>query len=255
MLMLQVGPLILARNVARDAELIVQHCNDEELLLNAVSTLTNLSFYENWAPNTAIKVHHRGPIFQNRLSLLTLLLPLATHENDEVVAHALRVIGNLSRDAEVRQLAVTLKGLDLLSLLLDKTDPEIVVTACGILVNFASDATFVSAFASLTTKLVEVVDQALEADEAVCDQIATNAMKSIGNLLGHGVKLRLLDRKRLFKVLDSYFGEGQEPSEEEDPELVAIAQALLKQLHWGPAEDLDESNGGAAADINVLEPL
>jgi len=246
----EVGPLILAETVARDVALVVEHCaagRDEELLLNAVSTLTNLSFYENWAANSSRKVLHRGFIFQSRLDLLNLLLPLATHENDEVVAHALRVIGNLSRDAEVRERTVTLKGVDLLTLLLDKSDPEIVVTACGILVNFAADSDFVGIFSddneALTRKLAHVVDEAVEADEAVCDQIATNALKCLVNLLGHGVAFPEDAHRLLFECLDPYFGDQNSPDDGEDGELVDIARACLSAL--GPVK----------APESVMEPL
>ena len=271
-----VGPLILAESsVTRDVTLVLQSCSaggrDEELLLNAVSTLTNLSFYENWDTNTAKRVHHRGCVFQSRLALLQELLPLATHDNDEVVAHALRVIGNLSRDSEVRQLAIKLKGLELLGLLLDKTDPEVVVTACGILVNFASDPELVPNFCSndmaLVRKLVQVVDEAVEANEVICDQIATNALKSLVNLQGHGVVLQQQDQHRLFKVLNPYFGEqsrlqNDDDDVEEDPELVFIAQALLKALELDPAaaREGDTDSGSvnvapASTGDNVLEPL
>merc|ERR1712070_860661 len=82
----------------------------EELLLNVVSAVTNLSFYV---------LHHRGAtadeakgseepeppsfIFAGYREVCTDLVGVLVHENEEAVAEAARAFGNFSRDAQVRQ--------------------------------------------------------------------------------------------------------------------------------------------------------
>ena len=95
----------------------------------------------------------------------------------------------------------------------NKVDAEVVATACGLLVNFSSDANYVSSFTDpaigLVPKLVDAVEQAIEADDDICDQVATNALKTIANLQGHQVEFDDEYKRCLYESLHPYFGEGE----------------------------------------------
>jgi len=64
----------------------------EEVLLNATSAVTNLSFY----------TCRPSQLFALAQPLCTALLDVLLHPNEEAVAEAARAFGNFSRDSEVR---------------------------------------------------------------------------------------------------------------------------------------------------------
>jgi armadillo repeat-containing protein 2 len=64
----------------------------EELLLNTVSAVTNLSFY----------VGDGDQLFPLRQEMCLYLYDVLLYDNAEAIAEAARAFGNLSRDAEVR---------------------------------------------------------------------------------------------------------------------------------------------------------
>ncbi|EDO32819.1 predicted protein, partial [Nematostella vectensis] len=103
--------------------------DSEELVLNTVATLNNLSFYNN---GTSLITQRKLQITQ---SLMSMLLP----ENMDAMVEACRVFGNLSRDRDVRMLLAENKVDEILIALLDAGERETVFTACGVLINLMTD--------------------------------------------------------------------------------------------------------------------
>ena len=103
--------------------------SSEELVLNTVSAVTNLTFY-NETDNVVVK---------DREVLLTRLKPLLLHPNDEAVVESVRALGNLSREKETRDMICDLHIDEVLLMLLDHSNNEVLYSVCGVLTNIAAD--------------------------------------------------------------------------------------------------------------------
>jgi hypothetical protein len=102
--------------------------NAEELILNIVSALTNLSFYCD-DDNVAWK---------ERFRICKAVAPMLLSSNDEAVVEASRAYGNLSRDAEVCDLMAAERIDETLVILLDHSNNEVVFAVTGALMNLAA---------------------------------------------------------------------------------------------------------------------
>ncbi|KAL9969241.1 hypothetical protein ACROYT_G021436 [Oculina patagonica] len=103
--------------------------NSEELVLNTVATLNNLSFY-----NDADSV-----VQQRQVEITEMLISLLMPENMDAMVEASRVFGNFSRSKEVRALLAEHKVDEIMIALLDAGERETVYTACGVLINLMID--------------------------------------------------------------------------------------------------------------------
>lgn len=101
----------------------------EELVLNTVSTLNNLSYY-----NSAESV-----VQQRQVEITEMLISLLMPENMDAMVEATRVFGNFSRTKEVRTLLAEQKVDEIMIALLDAGERETVFTACGVLINLMID--------------------------------------------------------------------------------------------------------------------
>ena len=104
--------------------------SSEELVLNTVSAVTNLTFYED----------KDNVVVQDREVLISRLKPLLLHPNDEAVVESVRALGNLSREKETRDLLCELHIDEVLLMLLDHTNNEVLYSVCGVLTNIAADS-------------------------------------------------------------------------------------------------------------------
>ena len=122
----------------------------EELVLNAVSAITNLSFYPQ--PLNAV-LHHE--------TIAELLVPLLLHDNHEAKVEAARCYGNLSRYPEVRRLMKSKRVDEILCILLDHPQQSVLVAVCGVLMNVAADPLFRRGLAEYhaVQKLIAVLEQ------------------------------------------------------------------------------------------------
>ena len=84
---------LLEASLARDRE---------ELALNVVSCVTNLSYYVLRRPGSPPPRRGRGSLFGRPATACAALLGALLHENAEAVSEAARAFGNLSRDASFR---------------------------------------------------------------------------------------------------------------------------------------------------------
>ncbi|KAG2381963.1 hypothetical protein C9374_005755 [Naegleria lovaniensis] len=107
----------------------VQDC--EELILNTLRCITNLSFYAFSIPS--------APLFIHKLKLASLLSSLLFHDHNDVVYEATRSFGNLSQDAQVREYMHKSRIDEALIIMIEHGNLDIVYAVCGVLVNLSSD--------------------------------------------------------------------------------------------------------------------
>ena len=182
--------------------------NREELLLNAVSAITNLSYYVMHRSAPLTSRHSRNLtgeakdriagetqggsdaeadppsfIFAGYREICNDLVGVLIHQNDEAVAEAARAFGNFSRDAQVRHYMRASRGDEALVLLLDHASREVVFSASGALVNIAADSANKSVLLKDDlqghAKLVSVLRRAGISDA----EMAAVACKALHNLL------------------------------------------------------------------------
>lgn len=127
-----VGPQISKqRSVERVVEILERRRIDssEELVLNAVSAVTNLSFYDV----------EGNVILEKQEVIGTRLQPLLLHENDEAVIESVRAYGNFSRAQEAKDRMVDAHVDEVMIMLLDHGNTEVVYSVCGVLMNLVAD--------------------------------------------------------------------------------------------------------------------
>ncbi|KAE9034572.1 hypothetical protein PR001_g7821 [Phytophthora rubi] len=117
---------------------VAQRAGDEELMLNAVSCITNVSYYST-PPTSSSKYGASSFIESNRIAITKLLSGILLDRNEEAVVEAARAFGNLSRFKGVLAYMGELKVLECLVVLLDHSNREVVYTVCGVLMNAALD--------------------------------------------------------------------------------------------------------------------
>ncbi|KAF1316458.1 hypothetical protein FI667_g15397, partial [Globisporangium splendens] len=123
-----------------------QRVGDEELMLNIVSCITNVSYYSSVTPVPDPKSSQTIPraskysfIESNRIVLTSLLAQILLDRNEEAVVEATRAFGNLAQFKDVLAYMSDHKVLDCFVVLLDHSNREIVYTVCGVLMNAALD--------------------------------------------------------------------------------------------------------------------
>ncbi|XP_038044159.1 armadillo repeat-containing protein 2-like [Patiria miniata] len=128
-----IGPLIASNENCIDQLMqILDYKNvrtSEELVLNTVITINNLSFYDIIG----------SEIVERRMEISRLLLKLLMNDNMDGMIEASRVFGNLSRAVEVRDYLTSKKVDEMMVTLLDARNREVVYTACGVLINLMAD--------------------------------------------------------------------------------------------------------------------
>ena len=101
----------------------------EELVINILATLNNLSYYSN----------DNSIVCQNRLRVAVLLSDLLLVDRMTCVSEVLRVFGNITKFDDVRDLLHKHKVSHMMVALLDSGDRLVVYNACGVLVNMSAD--------------------------------------------------------------------------------------------------------------------
>ncbi|XP_033636012.1 armadillo repeat-containing protein 2-like [Asterias rubens] len=128
-----IGPLIASNENCVDQLMQILEYKDirtsEELVLNTVITINNLSFYDVIG----------SCIVERQAEISRLVLKLLMNDNMEAMIEASRVFGNLSRTVEVRDFLTSKKVDEMMVTLLDAGNMEIVYTACGVLINMMAD--------------------------------------------------------------------------------------------------------------------
>eukprot|EP00467_Chlorarachnion_reptans_P011940 CAMPEP_0114528800 /NCGR_PEP_ID=MMETSP0109-20121206/24443_1 /TAXON_ID=29199 /ORGANISM="Chlorarachnion reptans, Strain CCCM449" /LENGTH=718 /DNA_ID=CAMNT_0001711057 /DNA_START=156 /DNA_END=2313 /DNA_ORIENTATION=- len=102
---------------------------NEELVLNVISAITNLSFYR--VPESVL------PTLSEKL--LGCLMPLLFSTNHEMLHEAVRVLGNYSRSQEFRRLMKSCRVDEAMSVLMDHSDEDVIFATTGVLLNISTD--------------------------------------------------------------------------------------------------------------------
>ncbi|XP_066035544.1 armadillo repeat-containing protein 2 isoform X2 [Chamaea fasciata] len=101
----------------------------EELVINAATTINNLSYYQ--VKNSAVQ--------DKKLHIAEMLLKLLMSDNMDAVVEAVRVFGNLSQHHEIRDFIMQKKIYKFMIALLDSKNREVCFPACGVLLNLTVD--------------------------------------------------------------------------------------------------------------------
>ncbi|KAJ3237723.1 Hsp90 cochaperone [Chytriomyces hyalinus] len=162
----------------------------EELVLNLAGALANFTYY----------MSDENCLFQRKIEVLELMLPLLLHENPELVEQATRVYSNISRDNSTPEVQSWMcqhrGGVELLSILIDHPARGVTLNVCGILVNLfigsgsapaavagkrlASKCGKVFVSCGGTPRLIDVVQQSLSELDL---EISIIACKALINLI------------------------------------------------------------------------
>ncbi|XP_027549337.1 armadillo repeat-containing protein 2 isoform X3 [Neopelma chrysocephalum] len=121
--------------VHRVVELLVtvleyKSINDcEELVINAATTINNLSYYQV----------ESSVVQDKKLHIAEMLLKLLMSDNMDGVVEAVRVFGNLSQYHEVCDFIMQKKIYKFMIALLDSKNHDVCFSACGVLLNLTVD--------------------------------------------------------------------------------------------------------------------
>jgi len=131
-----VGPLLASDSAVVDPLVdmlgAMRISESEELVLNVVSAVTNLLFYD--VPSNVL--FHED----NKQLLCRLLRPLLLESyNVEALIEAARALGNLSRHKDGRVCMSSIRLDEIMAILLNHDDRDLVFYVCGTLVNLAAD--------------------------------------------------------------------------------------------------------------------
>ncbi|XP_076467000.1 armadillo repeat-containing protein 2-like isoform X2 [Babylonia areolata] len=128
-----VGPFIAANQQLMTQLLSIIDRKDvgesEELILNCVATVNNLTFYTT----------KQTSLVQQHVAIAESLLKLMLPDKMESMLEAARVFGNLTRHKPVRNFLSKQKVDAMMVTLLDSGFREVVFIACGVLINFMVD--------------------------------------------------------------------------------------------------------------------
>ncbi|NWV03769.1 ARMC2 protein, partial [Ptilonorhynchus violaceus] len=101
----------------------------EELVINAATTINNLSYYQ--VKSSAVQ--------DKKLHIAEMLLKLLMSDNMDAVLEAVRVFGNLSQYHETRDFIMQKKIYKFMLALLDSKNRDFCFSACGVLLNLTVD--------------------------------------------------------------------------------------------------------------------
>merc|ERR1711871_598523 len=194
----------------------------EELVLNAVSAVTNISFYD--VANNLILQQ------QDRVSVR--LQPLLLHENDEAVIESVRAYGNFSRSKEARNKMVETHVDEVMIMLLDHGNPEVVYSVCGVLMNMVADADHKDVLSRMdgVNRLVKVVVRSGVTDVG----LSVIACRALFNycLDAEEDPLDEAQADELFQALSSMLQSNDEEGVDHPqwPELDEVASKLIQYL-------------------------
>ncbi|XP_039235748.1 armadillo repeat-containing protein 2 isoform X4 [Pipra filicauda] len=101
----------------------------EELVINAATTINNLSYYQV----------ESSVVQDKKLHIAEMLLKLLMSDNMDGVVEAVRVFGNLSQYHEVCDFIMQKKIYKFMIALLDSKNHDVCFSACGVLLNLTVD--------------------------------------------------------------------------------------------------------------------
>lgn len=199
----------------------------EELVLNVVRCITNLTYYENeFRSQNSNLLLPEGTIFKHKFKLCELLSPLLLHDHPDAVLESARSFGNLSQDSSVQAWMRQRRLDEVMLILIDHDNFELVSAVCGVLINLTTlDTNF---FTSINlTRLLEVLDYANE-------ELAILIFKLLHNLVVNTPPGLHEHMDELYNSVDNII-EGileNESLTEEEEILISIGKKLLNEIEY-----------------------
>lgn len=235
-----VGPVLASNHQCVELLLSILENKDvqtcEELSLNTVATINNLSFY-----NTKTSA-----ITAQQMRIIDILLKMVLADNMEAMVESSRVFGNLTRQKAVRDYLVENKVDQMMVTMLDSGNREVVYIACGVLINFMVDEEKRSVLKKDggIRKLVEVLRDFAKTDwelaSMVCQILWNYSVKitSTNSCFGeqeakdlNDVLLELLDREYAFEDLEEEDEEMKHFFQDTwSEDFVPVATQLLQRM-------------------------
>ena len=231
----EVGPVLAADQEIVDAiiGLVTRKTveNSEELILNTVCCITNLSFYDCTEHNL---------ILDNQVKIGDAIAMLLMHDHVDAVVEVARTFGNFSRSEEMRIWMMQCRVDEACAILVDHGDRRIVLAVCGVLLNYSADINHVQLFAQydLLSNLFEV-HQVVEPTDL---ELLTVLHKLYFNLADKGFLTNVAGEVRIQVIEFLSASQTLPPS---DPNLDEFTQVttnlteLLSQIITSPEEGDD----------------
>ncbi|KDO33447.1 hypothetical protein SPRG_02254 [Saprolegnia parasitica CBS 223.65] len=198
-------------------------CGHDELQLNIVSCLTNLSYYASpteSAPNV---------VTTHRIELATALCAGLVDPNDEMVIEAARALGNLARFPDVLAHLVQTQSFEMLLALLEHPSKLVVSSVCGILMNAALDGPSRKALLSLQARdALTTLFRSVGLTDVACSTLVCKALYNLGL---QSTTKSFATHRLLLSTLEE-LSESTQDAEAGTPlaEFMGVARALMRSL-------------------------
>jgi hypothetical protein len=204
--------------------------DSEELVLNVVSAVTNLLFYD--VPSNLLIQE------ENKTLLCRLFRPLLLESyNEEALMETARALGNLSRHEDARRCITDLRVDEILVILLNHHDRDLVYYICGALVNLATDPQCIVRLTSdcpCVEKLAKLLCDAPDTDPAL-QLVAVKVLTNIS--LQASVQFSAEDTESLRDAIgqmlasaEQFDGEDEDEEAAERQQMVELSKLLLGNL-------------------------
>ena len=238
----------------------------EELVLNAISCMTNLSYYHSNHHNTAntgSSEHTATFLFHPLSTVLPVLTPHLLSTNRDTLTSLLRLLANISRVEQARRLLYEAAVDEAVLLLLSHSDAEVVEVCAGIVLNCSVDEQWadekLAAEPAVLLSLIDAADGDEEEEEAEEEaevdeqqsEIGTNGTEAVAVSAGMAVederrKWRL--RTLIGKVLCNMRRQQQrlELDEEVIERIESSVNEWTMELNDRAEEQGDETENGRA---------
>eukprot|EP01060_Flectonema_neradi_P008317 TRINITY_DN1593_c6_g1_i1.p1 TRINITY_DN1593_c6_g1~~TRINITY_DN1593_c6_g1_i1.p1 ORF type:complete len:705 (+),score=95.54 TRINITY_DN1593_c6_g1_i1:137-2251(+) len=230
-----VGPLLAANAAVVEGiiSLVTRKTVDqsEELVLNTVCCITNLSFYDGIETNL---------ILDNQIKIGDAIAMLLMHDHVDAVVEVARTFGNFSRSEEMRVWMMQCRVDEACAILVDHSDRRIVLAVCGVLLNYSADINHVQLFAqyNLLSSLFEV-HQVVESTDL---ELLTVIHKLYFNLADKGFLTNVAGevRNQVIEFLSaSQTLPPSDPNLDEFTEVTTNLADLLSQIIVSPSDCSD----------------
>jgi len=199
----------------------------EELVLNVVRCITNLTYYGNEARSNANGGFvPDSTLFKHKMRLCEQLSPLLLHDHPDAILEAARTFGNLSQDEQVQQW-MKQKRLDEVTLILiDHSNFDIVSAVCGVLINLTGQESDIFTGTNIE-RLIEVLDYANES-------LAILIFKLLHNLVVNTPSDKLDHLDLIYDHVENIVESLEEHDDltEDEENLISIGKRLLEELAY-----------------------
>lgn len=197
----------------------------EELVLNVLATLNNISFYAGPSSH----------LVDMQEDIASLLLQVVLQDSGDCLLECIRVYGNLSRYPNIRKLLRETKVDEIVITLLDSGRMELVYASCGILINMMVDAPWRATLARMggVRKLIDVLRDLACEDWQLASLVCKTLWNFSENLTDISSCLNADEVDELIQLLRTYTENQpfcEDPNSPWQTEFIPVAQLLLHRI-------------------------